>query len=50
MPGKIPDRIDMKVLDALQDDIPLVARPQDPEGEICGDDPWCPYVPEEGAA
>jgi DNA-binding Lrp family transcriptional regulator len=27
MPDKIPDRIDMKVLDALQDDIPMVARP-----------------------
>jgi radical SAM protein with 4Fe4S-binding SPASM domain len=27
-----------------------LARPQDLEGEICGEDPWCPYVPEEGAA
>jgi AdoMet-dependent heme synthase len=27
-----------------------LALPQDPSGEICGEDPWCPYEPGDGAA
>jgi DNA-binding Lrp family transcriptional regulator len=27
MPDRLPDRIDMRILDALQDDLPLLARP-----------------------
>jgi len=25
-----------------------LARPQNPDGEICGEDPWCPYQPGGG--
>jgi len=27
-----------------------LTRPQNREGEICGEDPWCPYIPGDGTA